>query len=231
MHANTATNNSAPIFKSTPLNPSSINSLRLSGIRVQLDHGVTTTKKFKPNLGGCRVRAFPEGRKEEFVRSEAVHGHCEEFVDGGQPEEVIEEGDPEEGAPVRVSYNKAFINQYFEASSNASTLASPVTSLFEPPEAISELYLAQDTLEATVLTEVELKRIIEKLKQRKGFECIDISQSPILTFECSGGHTFTANCLEEVTCHNCEVIKAKCSQYAKHHNGNSVIDLFRQDTQ
>jgi len=228
MYGKTATNNSAPIFKSNPLNPSSINSPRLSGARPHLDHGVRTAKRFKPNLGGCRIRPFPEDGKEEFVRGEVVHGHCKEFVDGGRSEGVLEEGDPEEGAPVRVSFNKTFINQSLEASSNASTLASPVTSSFEPPEVISELDLAQDTLEGATLTEVELRKLLEKLKQEKGFTCIDYSQSPILTFKCSGEHTFFANCLEEITCSKCEIIIAKCSQYAKLRNGNLFIKFFRE---
>lgn len=246
MFASSYNNNSASLSNSNPSNPSSINLPKLAGPRPNPFHEQAAAKRFKPNLGGCRTRPFPENVKDEVkaVGVEFVRWRHKEQViqpdinyqdhqEDCQPEGngAIEEGDPEEGAPVRVSKNtkKLFNEKSSDASSNASTLASPVTTLFEYPENITELDLGQDTFESTVpaLTESDIKKLLEKLEQEKGFICINISQSsvdPFLTFKCPAGHTFSSDHLGEITCPRCEVIIAKCFQYAKAHNGNVFVN-------
>eukprot|EP00826_Nyctotherus_ovalis_P063913 TRINITY_DN9370_c0_g2_i1.p1 TRINITY_DN9370_c0_g2~~TRINITY_DN9370_c0_g2_i1.p1 ORF type:complete len:401 (+),score=28.05 TRINITY_DN9370_c0_g2_i1:239-1441(+) len=243
MSASTSTANSAPFFKSNPSNPSSTNLPQLAGRRLHLPHLPANAKKFKPNLGCCRTRPLPESAKEDL--NPALHEFAPWHPDachhahpgGGQSEGsgVIEEGDPEEGAPFGVSTNsKKSFEKYFEASSNASTLASPVTCSFEPTEVVTEFDLTQDAFEdpgAVRLSETEVKKLLEKLKQEKGLMCIEVNQilgEMTLSFRCPAGHVFSTKISNKITCRRCEAIMEKCSQHAKQHNGKLFLNFARK---
>lgn len=243
MSASTSTANSAPFFKSNPSNPSSTSLPQFAGRRLHLPHQPPNPKKFKPNLGCCRTRTLAESAKED--QSAAQHDFapwhpnaCHHAHPGGGQCEgvgVVEEGDPEEGAPFGVSTNsKKSFEKYIEASSNASTFASPATSSFEPTEVVTEFDLAQDAFEdlgAVRLSEIEAKKLLEKLKQEKGLVCTEVSQvlgETVLSFKCPAGHTFSTKVSNEIACPRCEAIIEKCSQYAKQHNGKVFLNFARK---
>lgn len=240
MFSSTINNSTLTLTRSNPLNPSSTTNLpRISGPRPyqhQHQHPPTeqgNAKRFKPNVESCRAREFPESVKEyiagEGCCPQAAPCHCV-FAEGGQPEGigVVEEGDPEEGAPVRVSTNKQFLNQKFvEASSNASTLTSPMASSIESSETITEFDLAQDACEPTKPS--DLKKLLKTLEHQKGLICTAINQSStdsLLTFKCPGEHTFTISSSEKIVCSKCELLLSKCRQYAKQNNGNLIINAL-----
>lgn len=220
------------ISYSNPINPSSTNLPRFAGPRPHLNSPPEAAKKFRPNLGGGRTRAHAESAKED--RAEFAHSPATaETARPGQREQghaappegvgVVEEGDPEEGAPERVSTypEKLFNGKLLEANYSASTLSSPVASSTELSESIPELDLAQETCEEISAQQNPrpLKNLLHKLAREKGFVCTSVNCST-LTFRCSGNHTFSASGSETAVCRQCEVIKTKCSQHAKLHNGN-----------
>eukprot|EP00826_Nyctotherus_ovalis_P028843 TRINITY_DN2273_c0_g1_i3.p1 TRINITY_DN2273_c0_g1~~TRINITY_DN2273_c0_g1_i3.p1 ORF type:complete len:269 (+),score=26.51 TRINITY_DN2273_c0_g1_i3:128-934(+) len=223
---------------SDPINPSSINLPRFAGPRPHLSSPPEASKKFRPNLGGGRTRAHPESTKEDRA-AECVHrqfraeatqpGQCEQgHADAAPPEGagVVEEGDPEEAAPERVSTNskKIFNGKFFEANYSASTLSSPAASSIELSESITELDLAQETCEEVSAQQNPrpLKNLLHKLAREEGLVCTSVNRSS-LTFKCPGNHTFSASSSETAVCPQCEIMKAKCLRHAKLHNGNYVF--------
>ena len=227
-------NNSAILSKFNPINPSSINLQNPSHSKPHPDPPQPAPKRFKPNVGGCRTRVFPENVKENISGADFV-ACCpqavpdqNEHAEGGQSEGtgVIEEGDPEEGAPVRVSKQRSFNKKYFEAYFNASTLTSPMVNSLEFSETITEFDLTQEVYEKNARPS-DLKKLLETLKIEEGFTFVATNQTTtdlLLTFKCPGNHTFSICSSEKIRCPLCEYIMTKCSQYAKQHNGNTLIN-------
>lgn len=159
----------------------------------------------------------------------------------GQPEggeSGAIEGDSEEGGYLQGPKENHTKSKLLETESIGSTVASPASIAVESNEMIAELDLAQDAFDEASsrpldfqcpasLTEAELKKFLEKLSQEKSLICTSIKRSfknLCITFKCTAGHSFTIRSFEEIVCPKCEVILAKCSEYAQQHHGNYLFN-------
>eukprot|EP00826_Nyctotherus_ovalis_P006114 TRINITY_DN11417_c0_g1_i1.p1 TRINITY_DN11417_c0_g1~~TRINITY_DN11417_c0_g1_i1.p1 ORF type:complete len:164 (+),score=35.24 TRINITY_DN11417_c0_g1_i1:75-566(+) len=120
------------------------------------------------------------------------------------------------------------------AGKGESAAASPETVSAESCEIPTELDLGQDASYEVfstppdapcpaALTKDQWEALLLRVRQEKGLVCTAVQYSPddvCLTFTCEADHSFTVKSSEKFNCPKCESIMAKCSEYAKSHNGN-----------
>lgn len=253
---NTATqlNQHRPMKRSAPHLP------RVLGLRVNLSHGTGNLKRFKPNLDSSRTRPSLDAVKEDIKTSievsktrwtnpcfnESLNSNTvvKESMETGQAEGsglgTVEEADSDDNIPLWGSNYKSSHSKLTKTSHSAVT--SPETVSAESCEIPTELDLAQDASyeifstplddnNPAALTKDKWEKLLERLRQEKGFVCTAISHSTentYFTFTCQADHSFTARISEELSCPKCESILEKCREYAKSHNGNIHLASYRE---
>jgi len=71
---------------------------------------------------------------------------------------------------------------------------------------------------------------VKKVSQERGYTCLSTkcpTPDTFLTFKCMEGHIFTTrefSHTHQITCPKCHKKLEKCAEYAKSHNGFSIIN-------
>lgn len=233
---------------------------RLLGSRVSLAPGTGNLRRFKPNLNSSRTRPSLDAVKEDVKTSiEASKNRwinpcfnqdlnsntaVKESMEIGQAEGsglgTVEEPDSDDNISLRGSNYKSSHSKLSKTSH--SVVTSPETVSVESCEMPTELDLAQDASyeifsmplddnNPAALTKDKWEKLLERLRQEKGFVCTAVSHSTentYFTFSCQANHSFTARISEELSCPKCESILDKCREHATLHNGNIHLSSYRK---
>lgn len=169
-----------------------------------------------------------EGLNSHAAEKESAAGQAE-----GSGTGAVEEGESDEPIPHWGVYENCS-TKLLEAGKRRSAAASPETVSAESCEVPTELDLGRDASYEVfstppdapcpaALTKDQWEALLLRARQEKDLVCTAVELSPdgiCLTFTCQADHSFTVKSSEEFNCPKCESIMAKCSEYAKSHNGN-----------